>query len=297
MTASFVLIISVLVHYLAVLVSFRLLRSAGWTRAWKLLAGAFALMAIVRTLYLYDVLTQIPPVYPNLFDESIWLVISLLIVGGLFSAKKPVQSDKRHEELRDVLEERNAIFQQLHEDVLKSIHHVRIALEVGKPTNLVISQLGNITKGIKTFLEDMKAGVLVGSNFGTALESMVNNMKREDPLPIILDVDSDAAAQLSKEQGIQLLHITREAVSNSQRHAGAKKSRVSLHNGNNVVSLEVTDNGVGFEVDLVEAQGRGLGNMVVRAKQIGARLKIQSRPKEGTRILVEVPLNGVQEQK
>ena len=296
MGASVLLIISVVFHYIAVLFSYRLVRPTGGSLAWKLITGALTLMAIVRTLHLYDVMTQIPPVYPNLFDESMWLVISILVTGGIITARTQVQSVKRHDEIRDVLDERNAIFQQLHEDVLRALHHVRISLEVGKPANLIISQLGNITQGIKTFLEDLKAGVLVGNNFGTALESLIENMKQDDPLPITLDVDSTAATHLTREQGTQLLHITREAVSNSQRHARAKKSRVSFHNGNDVVALEIVDNGTGFEVDLVEAQGRGLGNMVVRAKQIGARLKINSRPKQGTRILIEIPLNGDQEQ-
>ncbi|MBA3964175.1 MAG: hypothetical protein H0X47_00055 [Nitrospirales bacterium] len=55
--------------------------------------------------------------------------------------------------------------------------------------------------------------------------------------------------------------------------------------------IEVSDNGKGFEVDLVLAQGHGLGNMVSRAKKIGARLKIHSQPAKGTSVFIEVPLN------
>jgi signal transduction histidine kinase len=58
------------------------------------------------------------------------------------------------------------------------------------------------------------------------------------------------------------------------------------------IILEVSDNGRGFEVDLVRAQGHGLGNMVNRAKKIGARLKVHSQLSKGTSVFIEVPLNG-----
>ena len=55
------------------------------------------------------------------------------------------------------------------------------------------------------------------------------------------------------------------------------------------ITFEVTDNGKGFEFDLVAAQGHGLGNMALRAKEIGASLKVQSQPNRGTTILIELP--------
>ena len=58
------------------------------------------------------------------------------------------------------------------------------------------------------------------------------------------------------------------------------------------IILEVSDNGKGFEVDLVRAQGYGLGNMVNRAKKINARLKVHSQISKGTSVVIEVPLNG-----
>ena len=53
--------------------------------------------------------------------------------------------------------------------------------------------------------------------------------------------------------------------------------------------LEVADDGVGFDASLRGLEGLGLRGMRERAERLGATLRIQSAPGEGTRVLVEVP--------
>jgi NarL family two-component system sensor histidine kinase LiaS len=50
--------------------------------------------------------------------------------------------------------------------------------------------------------------------------------------------------------------------------------------------MDIIDNGHGFNVDQVAPGSFGLGNMNERANQIGAILKIESKPGEGTEITV-----------
>ena len=292
MIPTIILIISIALNVIAALFALRLSWKTGRGIAWLLMAAGLALMAVQRTMPFYDMFMNMSYTAPNMPDALVSLVVGLLLVAGVALIAPLIQTFKRHEELRDVLNERTTIIQGLHEEILRSLRQVHISLEVGKPSNLILSQVSGVTHAIQSFVEDMKAGLLVGSRFGTALRSLVEDMTHEGPLPIHVEIDSAAAGNLTKEQGTQLLHITREAVSNSQKHAHAKKGRVELKTSPKSVALDIIDNGRGFEVDLVEAQGHGLGNMVARARKIGARLKIHSRPKQGTRIHIEVPLTG-----
>ena len=292
MIATIIVILSIALNVIAALFALRLSWNTRWGIAWLLIAAGLGLMAVQRTIPFYDMLMNVTYTAPNLTDALVSLVVGLLLVAGVALVAPLIQTFKQHEELRDVLNERTTIIQGLHEEILRSLQQIHISLEVGKPSSLTLSQVSGVTHTIQSFMEDMKAGLLVGNRFGTALRSLVEDMTHEGRLPIHVEIDSAAAVNLTKEQGTQLLHITREALSNSQKHAHAKKGRVTFRARPKSVALEVIDNGRGFEVDLVEAQGHGLGNMVARARKIGARLKIHSRPKQGTRIQIEVPLNG-----
>jgi signal transduction histidine kinase len=55
------------------------------------------------------------------------------------------------------------------------------------------------------------------------------------------------------------------------------------------VTLEVEDDGDGFDPAALKEEGRGLYNMKNRAQQIGARLEILSSPGKGTRVVLRIP--------
>lgn len=293
MIAPIIMGIAIVLHIIAALFAFRLIKTTGRRWAWFLIGTALALTAVQRMVPFYEMVFETAPNAVHLTNALVTLIIALLLVAGVALIAPLIQTYQRHEQLREVLTERTNLIQRLHEDVLRTLRQIHIALDVGKPVTLVLAQVNEISRSIESFWEEMKAGLLVGDSFGLALRSLVEEMTQNGPLPVQLDIDPEAARSVTKEQGTQLLHITREAVSNSQKHAKARRGRVALRAVPHAVALEIADNGRGFDVDLVEAQGHGLGNMVARARKIGAKLKIRSRPKQGTRIQVEVPTNGV----
>jgi signal transduction histidine kinase len=89
-----------------------------------------------------------------------------------------------------------------------------------------------------------------------------------------------------------LYRIAQEALQNVVKHADASVVTVRLTSEDDNVRLVVADNGGGFNEDAVDgAHDRsryGLVGMRERAELIGARLKVMSRPGEGTRVEVVV---------
>jgi signal transduction histidine kinase len=92
----------------------------------------------------------------------------------------------------------------------------------------------------------------------------------------------------------ELLRIAQEAVNNANRHAQGKEIRITLEYGVNWLTLAVSDDGRGF--DLNQGIGKsghwGLKNMQERASLIGAEYAIDSAEGKGTRIQVHVPLSS-----
>jgi signal transduction histidine kinase len=87
----------------------------------------------------------------------------------------------------------------------------------------------------------------------------------------------------------ELLRIAQEALSNVRRHADATVVRVDLGATDGLVRLTVRDNGRGFDPAAIAGRGFGLTSMSERAALIGGRLSIESRPRDGTIVVVEVP--------
>jgi signal transduction histidine kinase len=87
-----------------------------------------------------------------------------------------------------------------------------------------------------------------------------------------------------------------EALQNVRRHAEAHLVRVSTRLEDDAWTLEVADDGRGFDIDAVNARGRrsfGLQFMRDRAELIGARFEVRSRPSGGTVVRLAIPVGIV----
>jgi signal transduction histidine kinase len=88
--------------------------------------------------------------------------------------------------------------------------------------------------------------------------------------------------------------VAQEALRNSARHAGARKVEILLLRKGGAASLEVSDDGRGFDVRRAEERrpGMGLFSMRERVALVNGRLVVTSAPGRGTRIVATVPLTN-----
>lgn len=97
-----------------------------------------------------------------------------------------------------------------------------------------------------------------------------------------------------------LLRIAQAALGNTVRHSGAGRADVTLTVMDDAVTLDVVDDGSGFDLGAVEAGtsatapdgGFGLRSMRSRAEELGARLAVESEPGRGTAVSVQLALLG-----
>jgi signal transduction histidine kinase len=204
------------------------------------------------------------------------------------------------QQLRRSMDERERIGRNLHDDIIQSIYAVGLNLEdcrrltVHSPqeaeSRLVsaINVLNNTIRSVRGFISGLEPKILNGREFRTALKSLaLTSGDGHDQFHI--EVDPTAANRLTSIQATQLLHISKEAMSNSLRHAQASSVAVSLYPITSGVCLEIKDNGAGFQPETTNGAGHGLRNMTARAREIAAELQILSAPGQGCRILVTVP--------
>jgi signal transduction histidine kinase len=125
---------------------------------------------------------------------------------------------------------------------------------------------------------------------GVALANLVQNMAVADRPRLSLNLQPGLSAIfLSRTRTENMVHIVREALSNCARHAQATQGLVTAQRDNGMLEIEVSDDGIGFNLADARRDGHGLANMAARAAEMGGTLTIASSPGRGTRIVVQVP--------
>jgi signal transduction histidine kinase len=111
---------------------------------------------------------------------------------------------------------------------------------------------------------------------------------------IELEVGEGIPAGSLGVKGLEVLRLLGEALTNARRHAGAGRVRVRAWVINDWLSIEVSDDGRGFDTaSPVSPVHRGITGMRERAALLNGRVEIHSEPGAGTRVRVDTPLaNG-----
>ena len=104
------------------------------------------------------------------------------------------------------------------------------------------------------------------------------------------------AERLTERQQMVVLRVLQEALQNTRRHAGARTVTIATSDADGTWTLEVRDDGRGFDVDAVGARGRqnfGLQFMRERAELVGGTVIVRSRPGAGTVVRLTIDGEGM----
>jgi PAS domain S-box-containing protein len=106
-----------------------------------------------------------------------------------------------------------------------------------------------------------------------------------------------AGARMPMEVETSVYRVAQESLTNVRRHAGARHVSLEVGGGPGTVTVEVHDDGVGFDVGAALRCGRlGLEGMIERVELLGGTISIDSRTGAGTTIRVALPLDGPRHQ-
>lgn len=107
--------------------------------------------------------------------------------------------------------------------------------------------------------------------------------------PSLPSVVSHVALLAIGAAGVLAFSVAADALGNVARHARARHAALSLRRENDMVVLEVIDDGVGDD-PASSVGGLGLRNMRERAFNAGGRLVLTSKPGAGTRLQMRIPV-------
>ena len=144
----------------------------------------------------------------------------------------------------------------------------------------------------RNIMNDLRPPVLDEFGIVPLIEEELRHFREDTECQV--ELNADYPQRLPHDVEIALYRIFHEALINIRRHgSNTRKVNVSLSCGDHVVTLQILDDGSGFDVEVALQAKRvgGLMSMRRRAEIIGGRFELTSAPGTGTRATILVPLN------
>lgn len=151
--------------------------------------------------------------------------------------------------------------------------------------------VGEAIKESRTLGSELNPAVIREGDLRTAMEWLVSYMAAENSLPVELRMDENFG-QLDENAKILLFESTRELLSNAARHGKAPNAEVRVHSrpDENMLQIDVLDQGAGFDPSALSKKGFGLWRVRSRLELVGGRLEINSSVGKGSRLSIMMPL-------
>lgn len=172
---------------------------------------------------------------------------------------------------------------QLPSEIAKKVHE-----RLGDSQELI----GQITECIRNVMAELHPPVLDNHGISAALRWYGSQISSRAGIPVEVNAE-EVIPRLAPLVEIALFRIAQEALTNVVKHAHARRVQVTLHMEGKMLHMIISDNGIGFNpahpTVLENHQGWGLLSMVERAESVGGFCSIESKPGQGTRVVVKVP--------
>jgi signal transduction histidine kinase len=151
------------------------------------------------------------------------------------------------------------------------------------------ARLASLDQGLRDISRAIRSTSAVERPLEDALRGGIDALHRTGTMQAGLAVDGDLTG-LTASQKIVLFRVVQESLSNARRHSDATRVRVRVRSTLRYISVLVSDDGRGFDVDAARRSGRlGLTGVIERVRLLGGDIEIQSSPGGGTRVRATLP--------
>ncbi|GAB0170051.1 PAS domain-containing sensor histidine kinase [Lysinibacillus sp. CTST325] len=210
--------------------------------------------------------------------------ISKLIIKKLIEAKE---------------EEHKRLAQELHDGVGQSLYTVSVALQAiesyvkdNEKLNTYIEEVRNeleqVMNDIKLYSYQLRPHSIDQLGITPTLGTLVDSVQKVHPdIAISLETDFEERCHPSVE--INIYRVVQEALHNITKYAKASKVVIRLEKKATNLTLNIEDDGVGFNLQQVKKEGLGLKHMEERITLLGGFFNITSAHNKGTQISIQVP--------
>ncbi|MGB4509057.1 MAG: sensor histidine kinase, partial [Syntrophomonadaceae bacterium] len=198
--------------------------------------------------------------------------------------------------------ERRKIARELHDGPAQNLAGILIRLDLimrmlPEERDDIYQELENIRAigaesltDVRSIMYDLKPYLMDEQGLHNTLQEYFNEYETKYDFSIDYRVFGQRRQyDLALEVG--LFRLVQEAITNVRKHAKVNKALVKMEDSGSTLTLVIKDEGCGFDQEEVEQrESYGLLGMQERVRLFGGELQILSQPREGTQIIIKVPL-------
>ncbi|MDQ1737105.1 MAG: two-component system, NarL family, sensor histidine kinase UhpB [Pseudonocardiales bacterium] len=258
---------------------------------------------LFETYFRYDVVTdrssQLWRGFAGITLTSVALIFLLLlpIMWALLRRARRAQNQREamiQRALHASQDERQRIAAALHDGIVQELaaasftvaggaeaaaarNQHELAEQLRSAANTVRTSMG----GLRSLVVDIYPPSLHSAGLTAALRDTAATIAGR-AASVRFELDESAAERLNPEQQQALFRIAQESLRNTVKHAQATEAVITLSTDADGVTLEVADNGRGFDSSIKRDQHLGLSLMTDVATSVGAQLDLRTEPGHGT---------------
>ena len=199
-----------------------------------------------------------------------------------------------------LLYEKERISRDLHDSVGSQLTIISTNLDnatfQAEKQTLKPEKINQISESVRDAVQSLRDSIwathqqeITLENFSQRLKTYCSKLSNTD-IEVTINLIGNTI-QINALTALCLFRILQECIQNTIKHAFATQITINGNFENQIGSLSIADNGVGFEIDeLVLKEHFGLENMKKRIEEIEGTIKILSHKKQGTYILLSFPI-------
>jgi len=225
---------------------------------------------------------------------------SQALLAELQEAHQQLQEYAQHAEEMAIVQERNRLAREMHDTLGHRLTVAAVHLEgaqrlCASDAARAEEMIGTVREEVREALAELRSAVATlrapieaDLHLRRSLQRLIANFEDATGLTIHQALP-DKMPPLPSAYHLAIFRTAQEALTNIQKHAGAKQVWLMLSSKDNAVSLLVGDDGQGVSLT-GERAGFGLRGMRERAAQLGGELHLEPRKGGGTQVSFRLPL-------
>ena len=205
------------------------------------------------------------------------------------------------------LEERSRIAIEFHDGLAQDLANIIKRLELCEKLFKIEPQraleemkvlrenIRDILNRTRQLMFDLKSPRDTDFNLSTNVTNYIKDYQKQSQANVKLNIRGPVD-NITPDRAQSIFYIIREALTNVKKHSLAKNVELSLEaNNSHGLTIDIKDDGEGFDINDAELFDPkcirlGLVSMRQRVSSLGGTLVIDSRPNQGTRVSVNIPI-------
>ncbi|QNP47849.1 sensor histidine kinase [Diaphorobacter aerolatus] len=208
-------------------------------------------------------------------------------LGKLATHLQQVREEERGHLARELHDELGALLTAAKLDVARLRSRVNLDVpEISVRLNHLVETLNSVISLKRRIIEDLRPSSLSNLGLTATLEILTREFSDRSKIDVEISLE---AVQLSDSTQLTVYRLIQESLTNISKYANASKVLITVHDYPTHVTVQVRDDGTGFDTHLVSPAAHGLAGMHHRVEAAGGRLTVTSTPGEGTLVSATLP--------